>query len=70
MAKNNPLPNPLPLAGEGISTVMVAYHDGPYEIHFCGRTWFRDQAQTVPAGKWAEMQARGDFNEFNFTEEK
>lgn len=56
-----------PAASNG--DVRVAYHDGPPEIHFAGLTWRRGVADTVTAEKWAEMQARGDFKEFDFRPE-
>jgi hypothetical protein len=56
--------------GDTGAAISVFYRTGPCDIHFCGRTWFRGMSQTVTPGKWAEMQARGDFNEFDFTEEK
>jgi hypothetical protein len=70
-----PLPNPLPQAGEGTNEksniqLSVAYHDGPGEIGFAGRHWQRGVAQPVAAEEWAAMQARADFNEFDFIEEK
>lgn len=51
-------------------TITVAYHDGPPEIGFCGRQWQRGVAQPVTADEWEAMQARADFNEFNFSEEQ
>lgn len=50
--------------------LSVAYHDGPPEIGFSGRHWQRGVAQPVTAEEWAAMQARADFNEFNFSEEQ
>lgn len=50
--------------------VRVAYHDGPPEIRFAGLPWRRGVADTISAEKWAEMQARGDFREFDFRIEK
>lgn len=52
------------------TVLSVAYHDGPPEIGFYGRNWQRDIAQPVSPDEWAAMQLRGDFNEFNFTEEE
>jgi hypothetical protein len=48
---------------------MVSYHIGPAEIRYYGRDWQREVAQPVSAEDWAAMQVRGDFNEFNFSEE-
>ncbi len=50
-------------------TVRVAYHDGPPAIHFAGLPWRRGVPLDVSAEKWAQMQARGDFREFDFREE-
>lgn len=64
-------PSPtLPLQGGVGDLVSVAYHDGPIAIGFCGRRWQRDVAQPVTVGEWAAMQARGDFNEFDFKQEQ
>lgn len=52
------------------SGLSVAYHAGPPSIGFCGRQWQRDVAQPVTPEEWKAMQARGDFDEFNFTKEK
>lgn len=49
--------------------LRVAYHGGPPAIHFAGLPWTRGIAQDVTAAKWAEMRARGDFNEFDFRPE-
>lgn len=57
-------------SGRTDADVSVAYHDGPPTIGFCGRAWQRDVVQSVTADEWHAMQARGDFNEFNFTEEQ
>jgi hypothetical protein len=72
-------PPNLPLSGEeqsgallengGEDRVMVSYHIGPAEIRYYGRDWQREVAQPVSAEDWAAMQVRGDFNEFNFSEE-
>jgi hypothetical protein len=51
-------------------TLNVAYHEGPDEIGFCSLAWQRDVAQPVTTDQWAAMQARADFNEFNFSEEQ
>lgn len=51
-------------------SVRVAYHDGPPEIRFAGLPWRRGVADTITAEKWAEMNARGDFHEFDFRIEK
>ena len=66
-------PPGLPLTGDEqgkAGSVPVAYHAGPPEINFFGRAWQRDIAQSVTQDEWAAMQARGDFNEFNFSEEQ
>jgi len=70
MAKKdaNQTPPSLPLSGE--ESISVAYHAGPGEIKFCGRHWQRDTAQSITLPEWHAIQARGDFNEFNFTEEQ
>ncbi|HQS59967.1 MAG: hypothetical protein B7Y56_03420 [Gallionellales bacterium 35-53-114] len=73
--KNSPLLNPLPQADEGTNVkgdhlILVAYHAGPEEIGFFGKVWQRDSAQSVTADEWAAMRLRGDFDEFNFIEEK
>jgi hypothetical protein len=66
------IPPSLPLLREEkeAADLRVAYHEGPADIGFCGRQWQRDVAQRVTAEEWAAMQARGDFGEFNFEEEK
>ena len=56
-------------SGDARTELRVAYHAGPEEIGFCGRTWQRGVAQSVTADEWAAMQARGDIEEFNFTKE-
>lgn len=68
------LPNPPP-GGEGtnekgIDLIPVAYHAGPEEIGYYNKQWQRDVAQPLTREDWAAMQARGDFDEFNFIEEK
>lgn len=72
MARNRNTPNAdtppnSPAKGEGM--VCVAYHDGPGEIGFCGRWWKRGVAQSITIEEWHAIQARADFNEFNFIEE-
>ena len=63
-------PSPtLPLPGGGSDSLRVAYHNGPEEIGFFGREWQRGIAQSVTANELAGMQARGDYNEFNFKQE-
>lgn len=63
-------PSPtLPMQGGGGDSLRVAYHDGPEEIGFFGREWRRGIAQQVTADELAGMQARGDYNEFNFKQE-
>ena len=47
----------------------VAYHAGPEEIGFFGRTWHRGVALEVTVNELTGMQARGDYNEFNFKQE-
>lgn len=74
-SSESPLPNPLPPAGEGTNVksnalILVAYHAGPEEIGFFGKQWQRGVTQSVTADEWLAMQVRGDFDEFNFTEEK
>jgi hypothetical protein len=71
--------DPIPQAGEKINEshpaaagqqgLRVAYHAGPPDIGFFGRQWQRDVAQPVTADEWTAMRARGDFDEFNFTQE-
>lgn len=71
MAKKTP--DTEPLADSTLnpqSSLLVAYHDGPNAIGFCGRRWQRDVAQSVTADEWGAMQARGDFNEFDFKQEQ
>lgn len=53
-----------------VGSLTVAYRAGPPSIGFYGRQWQREVAQPVTADEWEQMQARGDFDEFNFTEEK
>ena len=52
-----------------VEMVSVAYHDGPNAIGFLGRWWQRDVAQSITADEWAAMQSRGDFEEYQFTQE-
>jgi hypothetical protein len=59
-----------PSTGSGRTELRVVYHAGPDAIGFCGRQWRRGAAQPVTAEEWAAMRARGDFNEFDFIEEK
>lgn len=48
------------------SAFQVAHHDGPPEITFYGIRWRRGVPQSISAEAWRGMQARGDFNEFDF----
>ena len=49
-----------------ILPLQVAFHQGPPQISFAGRNWQRGVPQSVTAGEWAAMQARGDFGPFDF----
>ena len=40
------------------SAVAVVRTEGPAEMFFCGRLWYRDQPQTIPVEHWAGMQSR------------
>lgn len=40
------------------SAMAVVRTEGPAEMFFCGRLWYRDQPQTIPAEHWAGMQSR------------
>lgn len=60
----------VPSTSSGRTEICVAYHAGPGEIGFCGNHWKRGEAQTITLAEWHAMQARGDFNEFNFEEEE
>jgi hypothetical protein len=61
-------PDEVPAPAAVPRLVSVAFHAGPPEIVFYKRAWRRGVPQPIPAEDWTAMQARGDFNEFNFKE--